>query len=100
LEERRKKIMIKQIIKVKDRVRKLLRDYPQTRDCDTSLYFFYLWKYHDLKYVTLRDALKAPVFESISRARRLIQAKGDYVGNRKKARYEDAEEMRQNIKGV
>jgi len=97
--------MLELIKTVKDKVDRLLEKYPQTRDCDKTLYMAFLWTYTNMrefdgdfasfaKRVTWSDV---PCPESISRARRLIQASGRYQGERRKERLESETEVRANI---
>lgn len=94
------------IVLVKDRVAKLMEEYPELRDNDTLLFLAYMVKYHylrevigpgaynDLKRILLNDS--TPKFESISRARRKIQEEGIMQGLFRFERKVEAE----NVKAV
>ena len=93
--------MLKDIIKVQDRVEELLKNYPQLRDNDKKLWIAYLSNYHNLKnnlnsakdpYLMLETLVydsETPTLESITRARRKIQEAGRYVGEKRKQRLEE-----------
>ena len=96
--------MLRQIETNKDRVRAILRFYPQTRDDDTALYFMYAklrTKIMDFGVLTPNQFVNKvvvsaiPPSESLSRARRLIQnVEGLYHGARQKKRMEAAANVR------
>lgn len=72
------------MLKTKDRVQNLLSMHPETRDNDTLLILAYLCLNHGLlgkigeqAYASLKDLVlagKVPSFETITRARRRLQA--------------------------
>lgn len=74
------------VVKYADVVEELLEKEPDTRDCDYKLYFHLINKINDnptnhMLDMTLMDALyswhhkKLPSIFSVSRARRIVQAK-------------------------
>lgn len=70
---------MKKITKLYDAVKKILVEIPSTRNSDKSLYWKILEKiglvygYIDGGTITFKKFLKAPSYESVSRARRKIQ---------------------------
>lgn len=78
--------------KVCDKVEKLLKEYPECRSSDKRLWITYLVMYHNLRedmrnkpelafesfVLTMMDK-NTPSFESVSRSRRKIQERGDYL---------------------
>ncbi len=100
--------MIKSIKAVKEIVRHILKWHIKTRDNDTLLYCIYLNKFHGLSDAIGRDnyrklkkiMCKARTPESLTRARRLIQADGMLKGTRKRQRYEAEREVRKNINRI
>jgi hypothetical protein len=96
--------MIKDLIKVEDRVRYLLEKYHVTRDSDKQLWLAYgvifcdlsekCNGYKDFKEWLLQDDV--PVFESLSRARRKIMETNILLrGETYKARQEESEAVRE-----
>lgn len=74
--------MVKDLIRVKDRVAAILIKYPKTRDCDKLLFLAYCKVHCNLDsaldgtyqgYKTWFMSGQMPKFESITRARRKIQ---------------------------
>lgn len=70
-------------IKLKDLVKCLLKDYPQAREDDN--YLFYLVITNNKNYekgMTFKEVIenpKFPKYESVSRMRRLLQRKYEYL---------------------
>ena len=93
--------MIEHIAGVKPKVRETLRECPETRDSDTVLYFYYQLRYKGLTVISLDDALRSDHFESISRARRLIQNKeGLYRGTKQIERAQREDGVRYGINKI
>ena len=100
------------ISKIVGKVHVILKKYPAAQDNDTVLYLHYLKTFHGLTYtvdpftnlididVLQEVILCAPPAESITRARRLLQAKGICVGSRRVHRKTDAQEMKDNINSI
>lgn len=94
--------MIKHIKTTKHRVYKLLEDYPTLRDCDKKLWLAYMNTYHGLRdhcdYMSFKKMLldpKTPTMESVRRVRQKIQENGEFVGERRQQRMEEAKEVKQ-----
>jgi hypothetical protein len=100
--------MLTAIKLVKDKVRYLLTIYPQTRDCDASLYCSYLINFGDLKQkigrdncLHLLDAMKrASPPESIRRIRQKIQEGGELQGTKREKRLDKEDEVRYGINNI
>lgn len=90
--------MVEDIYKTKDKVEHLLTVFPETRDSDKELWIAYNLIFNDLKrviesgnFLQFKSWLlnyRTPVFESLSRNRRILQEqnpelRGDYYGCRK-----------------
>ena len=73
------------ILKVEERVRKILVHNPQTRNDDNLLIYEYLSTYHDINNVSIKELLLnskqlgIPSFETITRARRKVQECSPYL---------------------
>jgi hypothetical protein len=96
--------MLEEIKAIVNRVYYILSQYPESRDNDNYLIskFFELFTdavEQNYNVVIALNAPCAPSFESITRARRLIQAKGHYIGTRRSERMQEAELMRINKGG-
>lgn len=86
-------------------VEKILENYPDTRDCNKALYCRYLkeftrvkWFYGDI------DDLRAiicepdmPNMESLTRLKRLIQAEGRWVGEKRQNRLKGEQQVREYL---
>lgn len=96
--------MIKDLVKIKDRVAYVLNKYPSTRDCDKTLWLAYLAIFHQLKdglgeakYGVFKSILmseETPTMESVRRVRQKFQEHGEYPaseGTRKARRTEEHE---------
>ena len=102
--------MLKEILTVQDKVQSLLEQYSALRDNDHLLYLEYLntHTHHDLKNILGVDAYRkfkavfldegTPVFESVSRARRLLQEKGLCVGTNKETRKNEEQAVKKYFK--
>lgn len=95
--------MLKDIIKVIDRVEYILRNYLSSRDNDKKLYLRYILEVYDIKDCTMAIDVfniilhkKTPSFESISRARRKIQEHNPELrGKNYKERKKEQEKVRE-----
>lgn len=75
------KQVIKDLVKVHERVKAILEKYPECRDSDKLLWLAYNVQYNDLRTnMQSYDAFKqwllrprTPMFESLSRSRRKVQ---------------------------
>jgi hypothetical protein len=88
-----------EISKVMQRTKQILSEYPEARSSDNRLILLYFHKFHG---VTLTDSqfnkMLDPPFETITRCRRKIQEKGDFLPNSKVIRQRRGkEEMYQKI---
>lgn len=102
--------MLKDIKKIKDKVGFILKEYPQTRDCDKLLWLAYLSMFHDLKnvlgennYSNFKNLIlskKTPSTESIRRVRQKYQEKGEYVGNGRPGRKAESENVKSYMKST
>lgn len=104
--------MLQDIITVSDKVEKILRDHPDTRDSDKLLWLAYSCKHTNLKtlfasknfdYLTFKKWLMhedTPMFESLSRARRKIQEDNPELQGDKPLRMEEAEQVSLWAKGT
>lgn len=99
--------MLTQIETNKDRVREILKQFPQARDNDTVLYFLYAKLYTnvmDTEAITPNQFANKvlvsamPPSESLSRTRRLIQSnEGLYRGKKYEQRQAAAQEVRAGL---
>lgn len=97
--------MPEQLSTVRKKVARILSEFPQTRDNDVLLYITYLKIYHKLdaeiggdNCALLRQVmLDGPAHESITRGRRRIQEGGMFQGEKRAARMERAEDIREAI---
>lgn len=99
--------MIKDLLKIKDRVAYILATYPVTRDCDKTLWLAYLAIFHqlkdglgDAKYGVFKSILMSedtPTMESVRRFRQKFQEMGDYPASEgvRKARKSERDEVKQ-----
>lgn len=96
--------MIRDLIKVEDRISFLLEKYPETRDNDKLLWLAYTVMFEGLReHLQDYDVFKrwllrkdTPVFESLSRARRKIQeTRFDLRGEGYRARKDEEEEVKE-----
>lgn len=99
--------MIRDLIKVKDKVAYILENHPHTRDCDKSLWLAYLVFFHDAQNVvnhsndpwySFRDLIKStdtPTMESVRRVRQKYQEDGQYIGKKRALKMREAENVRQ-----
>ena len=96
--------MIDDLHKVESKVNYLLSKYPQTRDSDKMLWLAYNVKFNSLKESIGKDAYLAfrkwllsketPVFESLSRARRKVQARDKDLEGDKNKRLAEADQVK------
>lgn len=96
--------MLEHIITVKDKIEHIMGLYPETRDNDMLLFLAYLSIFHDLKhdmcpacYALLKRIMldkDTPKFESITRARRLIQENGCLQGELRFERLVEEDKIR------
>lgn len=87
----------------RDKVSSLLCQYEQLRDDDQLLYLAFLNKYLKLRenigidaYNKLKEILTStdtPKFESVTRARRLIQEQGLYQGTKRDLRIDEQQDV-------
>jgi hypothetical protein len=97
--------VINLLFKVKDKVGYLLNRYPETRDCDATLYCYYLATFHNLnneigsyncrKLLTIIKT--APVPESMRRVRQKFQEEGVFLGTMRGKRLEMEKGVREGI---
>ena len=86
------------ILKVEERVRKILVHNPRTRNDDNLLIYEYLSTYHDINNVSDKELLLnskqlgIPSFETITRARRKVQEKHPELKDEETAHYRKLEE--------
>ena len=95
-EKREKGEMIKDLKNSYEFVRAVLRDHPETRDNDLLLVLG-VWKRQGLKLTDeQRDFLVGYCFtpESISRNRRFVQEKKEYLGSSETGRLFEEEKVR------
>ena len=70
---------------LENKIRKILVNYPETRNDDNVLIYQYLKEYHDIDLISVKDLflngrkLGIPSFESITRCRRKIQEHSPYL---------------------
>jgi hypothetical protein len=72
--------MIQRTIKVKDRVKEILLDYPSTKGNDTLLIYRYLRRFHPNVKLTanqFKEMLRIPSFETVRRRRQEWQGKNE-----------------------
>lgn len=96
--------MLADLIKVSDRVEFLLKNYPQTRDCDKILWLSYMNlflkmrekmnidksnPYECFKEIFLHE--DTPSMESIRRTRQKIQESGKFLGEKRKIKLNEEE---------
>ena len=97
--------MLKNLVKVKDKVEFLLKQYPVLRDDDKKLWLAYLNKYHNLRenlkssdpYESFKSIMldpKTPTMESIRRTRQKFQESGKYLGEKRAKKLEEASNMK------
>lgn len=100
---------IEKLRTMKERVAYLLEKYPVARDNDVSLILMYLVEYRIAFYsknsgwfIPLKHYKDLPSFESITRARRLLQAEGLFVSSMpvREARVEQAVGMRMGVQSL
>ena len=92
------------LLTTKDRVGNLLENNPELRDSDKLLWLAYLNQEHGLKdligldaYYKLKELVmddNTPTMESIRRVRQKYQEEGFYLGESRKERMQEAEEVR------
>ncbi len=100
--------MLKDLIKVQDRVKYILQNHPECRDNDKLLWLAYnclfnglkekfanTWEYNGFKMWLLQEDV--PVFESLSRARRKVQVENPSLEGKKKERLQEAEAVKDYI---
>lgn len=95
--------VLSDIIKVSDAVKDILERYPQARDSDKLLWLAYNCLYNDMKshigdYKSFKSWLmkpSTPVFESLSRCRRKLQAEYPHLEGNKVKRIEESESVKQ-----
>jgi hypothetical protein len=95
--------MLDKILKVKDKVMSVLRDFPQTRESDKLVWLAYMCQYHGLKdqmgkesYMRFKQWFlqdTVPCHESIRRVRAQIQSSGLFRGENYKERRAQAKEV-------
>ena len=89
---------------IKDKVGKLLEDYPVLRDSDKLLWLAYLNKEYDMfhkigleSYAILKEIImddNTPTMESIRRVRQKYQEEGLYVGEKRSKRLKEADRVK------
>jgi len=94
--------------KIQGRVKSLLNDSPELRDNDKLLWLAYISKHTNIPIIIKlgdMDSFKecimdenTPMFESISRARRLVQAEYPELAGNKRKRLEIATEVKELLK--
>jgi len=97
--------MLGDIKRVKDRVEAILKGYKVTRDSDKQLWLAYCvafcglkdvlrpgMEYEDFKLWLLQPGV--PMFESLSRARRMIQEQNPELAGKKEERMEEANNVK------
>jgi hypothetical protein len=99
--------MKRSLEKAKDRVEYLLRQFPETRDCDRLLWLAYLCTFHNLQgairehgYAGLRKIVCDPAtcsMESVRRTRQKFQEGGRYLGEKRQERLREEVEVREYI---
>lgn len=68
------------LIRVEDRVRAILEEFPVARNCDKRLQEIYLREFHNVRtFVEYVDNHNCTSLESIRRTRQKIQANGDLM---------------------
>lgn len=99
-------MVIKDLTTVKSQVEHLLDKYPQTRDCDKTLWLGYLVLFRNAKsklnsskdpWTELKWIVKnsdTATMESLSRVRRKFQEAGYYVGTKRQEKLEEASAVR------
>ena len=97
--------MLGDLIKIKDKVRYVLENYPKTRDCDKHLWLAYMCIFHNLKqkmgdvpYKIFRDMFLSsdvPVTESVRRVRQKFQEEGLYTGTKRKEKLIESSKVRE-----
>lgn len=100
--------MIKDLLKAKDRVEHILKEYPTSRDSDKVLWLAYLVMFHDLRKIlgpTAYADFKAILLnedtvtmESIRRMRQKFQEDGKYVGTKRKFKMEEEKLVREMMR--
>lgn len=100
--------MISDLKKVKDKVAWILNKYPNTRDSDKLLWIAYLVTYHDLRnqigdeaYNKMKSIImdkNTASMESVRRVRQKLQEDGLYLGENRKQRLDEADEVREYFK--
>jgi len=91
--------VIKDLKHAKDKVEKILKEHPGTRDSDKLLWLAYLAIYHDLRnklgpvaYESFKTILlsdETVTMESIRRMRQKFQENGHYVGTKRKFKLDE-----------
>lgn len=102
--------MIKDLKKAKDKVEKILKEHPGTRDSDKLLWLAYLAIYHDLRnklgpvaYESFKAILlsdETVTMESIRRMRQKFQEGGNYIGTKRKFKLAEERNVREEIKNL
>jgi len=100
--------MKKSLERAKDRVELLLKQFPETRDCDRLLWLAYLCTFHGLQtaikeqgYLGLKKIVCNPAtcsMESVRRTRQKFQEAGLYVGTKRKEKLREEIDVRDYIK--
>lgn len=87
--------MLNKIKTIKELVREILKDNPQTRDDDWKL-VFKVWEAQGLMLNKKQQELfkECAIPDSITRIRRELQEAGYYVGTRREERLEEQNKMR------
>jgi len=93
--------LLKDILRVKDKVESALQKYPETQDDDKLLWLAVMVMFYDLKlsigeagYIKLKEWLlknNVPASESIRRVRQKFQESGQYVGTKRDKKIEESE---------
>lgn len=93
--------MIKDLIRVKDKVEYLLMKFPETRDSDKILWLWYLREFEDMNnqlafaydpWRHLSETIRhpdTPTMESLRRVRQKFQQEGQYFYNFHKFTFHD-----------
>lgn len=88
---------------VTERVASLLKENHSLRDDDRKLWITYLDRYYHLSSILGPEAFetfqiileKCPSYETVRRSRQKLQESGKYLGNNRKKRNQELEELRE-----
>lgn len=88
--------MTESLTTIKEKVEKILKEFPKTRDSDKLLWIAYMVIYHDLKHVLGEKSYQyfkmmlldenVPTMESVRRVRQKLQESGNYIGSCRETR--------------